>query len=64
MKPPGHNFHVGRDRIDAGWGLRARCRCGHEVAARTYDDLHALINDHYDDARRLAQIEQEEQHHQ
>jgi hypothetical protein len=60
-RPVGHNFWIGRDRVEHGWNLIGRCKCGHEVIARTYDDLHSLINDHFDDRRRLAQLEQEEQ---
>jgi hypothetical protein len=64
VNPRGHNFRITRERVEHGWALWAHCTCSHTLTARNYDDLTALITDHYDDARRLAQLEQEEQAHQ
>lgn len=60
MKPSGHNFQISRQKVEAGWTLWGSCKCGHAVTARTYDDLHSLITDHYDDTRRAQQLAAEE----
>lgn len=58
--PAGHNFRISREAVEDGWTLWGHCKCGHAVTARTYDDLHSLINDHYDDMQRAQQLEEEE----
>lgn len=62
-RPLGHNFKVGRTRIEDGWRLIGTCTCRTTINAENYGDLEALIADHYHDARIAQQRAAEEAAH-
>lgn len=58
-----HRVSVWRTRPEDGWQIYARCSCGTEWYCRTYGDLEIVVSEHREDARALAQLEQEERAH-
>lgn len=58
-----HTFSIWRTKPGDDFQLWAKCGCGYEVFARTYDDLSVLVRDHRLDAHTLEQLDREEQQH-
>lgn len=59
----GHNFSVWRTPPDQGFTLWARCKCGLELFARSYEDLAILTAEHYEDVLTTRDLEEQERAH-
>lgn len=64
MLVDGHNFRIWRTAPDDGYTLWAKCMCGVELYANTYDEMAGLTADHFEAALAEAEAEAEEREHE